>query len=408
MHKLHPIVCAALLATGAAVSSGALAQGMSNHDTPSDAANSSAHPVVAHHDRRFMDHAAQSGQAEVQASRMALSNSSNADVKNFAQQMIDDHTKANQELQGIARRLGVRLPHGPSVAQKAKLQMLRTARGEEFDQRYANEFGISAHHQAIALFQQEISKGRDRQVRDFAIKVLPKLQEHLRMAQTLQASVEPTAAVNQTGMRASQRMARAPHGDDLQDALQEVNESTLVIQKMKRDPRMVDLLRRAKGVFIMPNYGRGAFGVGVQGGEGILVKREAQGFSNPVFYNMGGVSIGAQAGGSGGELAMLLMTDRALRDFESNKKFSINADAGLTIVKYSARAQASGGKVQDVVVWSDTKGAYAGVSVGVTDVVWDDEANRAYYRRDNLDPRQILDGSIPNPQHNVIGMVLHA
>lgn len=192
----------------------------------------------------------------------------------------------------------------------------------------------------------------------------------------------------------------------LKDALQQVNEAVQVVQRMKADPRMAGELSRAKGVFIVPDYGRGALGVGLQAGQGVLVRRTGDTFSNPVFYNLGGVSIGAQAGAAGGEIAMLLMTDKALREFESGRQFSINADADLTIVDWSKRAHASTGKVQDVIVWSSAEGVFAGASVGISDVMLDREANRAYYGREGLTPQQILQGQVQNPRHNVLGKVL--
>ena len=66
------------------------------------------------------------------------------------------------------------------------------------------------------------------------------------------------------------------------------------------------------------------------------------------------------------------------------------------------------GKVQDIVVWSGTRGAYAGASIGLTGITVDDESNRAYYGRNDVTPSQILGGNIRNPQHNVIGHVLNA
>jgi lipid-binding SYLF domain-containing protein len=186
-----------------------------------------------------------------------------------------------------------------------------------------------------------------------------------------------------------------------------LDQSAQVIGRMKSENGMTQLLQKAKGIFVMPHYGRGAIGVGFQGGEGVLVMREGRGFSNPVFYNMGGVSVGAQAGGVGGPVALVLMTDKAVKDFTSGKNFSVNADAGLTIVSYSRRAEASGGKVQDIVFWSGTHGAYAGASVGLTDVTFDDNANKAWYGRANLNAAQIVQGQVQNPHNKVLDRVLN-
>ena len=166
------------------------------------------------------------------------------------------------------------------------------------------------------------------------------------------------------------------------------------------------LLQRAKAVLLLPDYGRGGLVIGAQGGQGVLVARQADGWSDPVFYNLGGVSVGAQAGVAAGRIALLLMTDRALERVRSDRRFSLTADAGLTVADLSRRRQASGGKLSDVVVWSDTKGAYAGASVGISGLMTDREANEAYYRRAGVTVAQILDGRVPNPNNNLLDLVL--
>jgi len=181
------------------------------------------------------------------------------------------------------------------------------------------------------------------------------------------------------------------------DAHSLVSDAAITLSAMQSDPQMLAMLREAKGVFIVPNYGRGAFLVGGQGGEGVMVAREDGTWSNPVFYNVGGISLGAQFGAEGGRIAMLLMTDRAVDSFKQQNNFALNADAGLTIIDYSARTTGSAG-MGDVVLWSDTTGAYAGLSLGVTDVSYDDDANRAYYRASNVSAQRILNGEVMNPR----------
>jgi SH3 domain-containing YSC84-like protein 1 len=185
--------------------------------------------------------------------------------------------------------------------------------------------------------------------------------------------------------------------DERADARSLVSEAALTLSTMKSDPQVLTLLREARGVFVVPNYGRGAFLVGGQGGEGVMVARQNGTWSDPVFYNIGGISLGAQFGAEGGRIAMLLMTDRAVDRFKQQNNFSLNADAGLTIIDYSARALGSAG-MGDVVLWSDTAGAYAGLSLGVTDVSYDDNANRAYYRAGNVSAQRILNGDVINPR----------
>src|SRR5690606_16921478 len=88
-------------------------------------------------DEGFISQAAQNGHAEVEASKMALEKASDPKVKEFAKHMVEDHTKANEELRSLASSKGVELPDGPSLLQKGKSKlMLSTADGEDFDRRY--------------------------------------------------------------------------------------------------------------------------------------------------------------------------------------------------------------------------------------------------------------------------------
>lgn len=184
----------------------------------------------------------------------------------------------------------------------------------------------------------------------------------------------------------------AKSGDAAKDAASRVHEATSVVRKMESDPAVKSMLEQSKGVLIMPRYGRAALGVGGQGGTGVLLVHRDGKWTGPGFYNFGGLSIGAQAGAEGGQIAFILTDSKALRSFATNNKFSLNADAGLTIVDYSKRKQGSAGR-GDVVVWSDTKGAFADLSVGVTDVNFDEDETHAYYGRP-VDARQIVNSGL--------------
>lgn len=193
-------------------------------------------------------------------------------------------------------------------------------------------------------------------------------------------------------------------GDDLADATDQVNEAAKVVQQMKSDPQVNKLMQQAKAIFIVPDYGRAGLVIGGQGGEGVLVARNRGKWSGPVFYHLGGVSIGAQAGAAAGSIAMLLMNDKAVNSFRQNNNFSLNVDAGLSIINYSARAQGSAGN-GDVIVWSGTEGAYAGATVGVTDIHPDDADNRAFYRK-SVSAQDIISGKVSSPQARRLEQVL--
>lgn len=353
-------------------------------------------------EHRFLVEAAQSGHAEAQAGRLARARSASAEVRDYARQLVEDHEAANVQLRQIAQAHGITPPGAPSPQQRRWLGLLASLQGPAFDQRFLQQM-MEDHRKAIDLFADVAGNElHDRALQGYARQTLPVLRDHLSRAQRLHA---------QSRVEAMQHSGPAPaagRAGELSNARQQVRDAIQVVQRMKSDPRIAQLLQRAQGVFIVPDYARGGFGLGVQAGEGVLVTRDGQGFSGPAFYNMGGISVGPQAGLAGGEVAFLLMTERAVQQFRSERKFSLTIDAGLTITDASFRGHASTGKVQDVLVWSGTGGAYAGISVGVTDVFADHAENRAYYDRADASPLTILSGRLEDPYGNALGRVLGA
>ena len=177
------------------------------------------------------------------------------------------------------------------------------------------------------------------------------------------------------GKTSGNTSAQASKQMDAQDL---VNKATDVANKMKKDPALVELMQKAKGIFIVPKYGKGGLIIGAQGGEGVMLAHNNGEWTSPVFYDTGGFSFGAQAGVSVGSIAMLLMTDKAVDRFKQNDKFALNAEAGISIVKYSASGTATPGQ-GDVIAWSDTDGAYVGATLSLTDVHLDGDQNKNYY-----------------------------
>ena len=146
---------------------------------------SAALQASAYDDRDFLKHAAQSGQAEVVASKLAETRSASPEVKAFAQAMVADHTKVNEELKALAAKKQVDLPDDPSFPQQTKLKTLSTGDAAKFDERYAKQFGIAAHKDTLRLFEKAAAKAEDPEVKAWAAKTLPALKHHLEMAQAL-------------------------------------------------------------------------------------------------------------------------------------------------------------------------------------------------------------------------------
>lgn len=190
--------------------------------------------------------------------------------------------------------------------------------------------------------------------------------------------------------------------DDNADAQARVEKAATVVDRMKTEPKVDALLRQAKGVLVVPDYGKAAWIVGGQGGVGVLTAHRGDDrWSPPAFYTIGGLSIGFQAGGEIGPVAFILMTDRAVKQFEDRtNRFSLGADAGLTVVAFSDQADiaSTNGAPADVVAWSGAKGLFGGVSVGATDVVMNTNLNDSYYHNLQVTPRQILAGDVNPPE----------
>lgn len=132
-------------------------------------------------DAKFMVQAAQSDMTEIKTSQLALDKSQNSAVRDFAQRMIDEHTKSSSELKPIAERKNVTLAAELAPKQQALYDKLSGLSGEQFDRAYM-QGQQKAHSDTEALFSRYLRTGRDADPKAFARKVLPVVQKHERMA----------------------------------------------------------------------------------------------------------------------------------------------------------------------------------------------------------------------------------
>ncbi|ADV68770.1 DUF4142 domain-containing protein [Deinococcus maricopensis] len=135
----------------------------------------------------FLDKAARSNLFEIRSSQLALQ-SSNANVKKIATQLISDHTRATTQLAQLVARFGARLPAQPSAAQQTMLKTLQGQKGATFDATYLAQ-QVAAHTEAINMFRQYSQQARDASIRQFAAQQLPALQAHLRQVQQAQSQL---------------------------------------------------------------------------------------------------------------------------------------------------------------------------------------------------------------------------
>jgi putative membrane protein len=135
-------------------------------------------------DRKFAMEAAMGGMAEVELGRMAAERGASDAVKQFGQRMVDDHSRANNELMQLASGKGIALPTALDAKHQALMTKMSGLSGAAFDRAYAKEM-VKDHNKDVALFQREASRGADSGLKGFAQTTLPTLQEHLRMARAL-------------------------------------------------------------------------------------------------------------------------------------------------------------------------------------------------------------------------------
>lgn len=136
-------------------------------------------------DRKMLQDLAQGNMAEVDAGKMALEKSQNAEVKKFAQQMVDDHGKALGEVQALATAKNVTLPDGPGAMAKTKATALKAPSGNLFDKEYAKRAGVGDHESTVKLLQKIQKDGKDSDLKALASKMLPTVEQHLDMAKRL-------------------------------------------------------------------------------------------------------------------------------------------------------------------------------------------------------------------------------
>lgn len=133
-------------------------------------------------DKEFMTKAAQSDNTEIQTSKLALQKSQDKTVRNFAQEMIRDHTNSSNQLKQIAQRKGFTLPKGVGSDNQALVTGLKNTSGSQFNRAYM-QGQIQAHTKTQAEYQKYIQQGQDSDLQAFANKISPIVAEHLQMAQ---------------------------------------------------------------------------------------------------------------------------------------------------------------------------------------------------------------------------------
>jgi putative membrane protein len=152
-------------------------------DTTSDASTTGGIAVESS-DAEFATKAAVGGLAEVELGKLALTKTTNPQIKEFANMMVKDHGKANEELIALAKTKNITLPTIVDEEHKKKMEDLQKLSGTDFDKGYATEM-VNGHQSTLKLMQDESKDGKDAELKSFATKTAPIVQTHLTMITTI-------------------------------------------------------------------------------------------------------------------------------------------------------------------------------------------------------------------------------
>ena len=203
MKQIKPILG---VAAGVLLAAGLSAQSMNSSqpqttDTTHSAADKAANMPSL---KSFAMKAADGGMAEVELGRLAVQKASNDRVKQFGQKMVDDHSKANNDLKAAAGQEGIELPADTSSKNKKLMEKLSGLSGAEFDKAYMSAM-VKDHVEDVHEFEKASKAPGDSPVKMFATNTLPTLKDHLQMARDidneLKGSTNKTSGKTSSGQK---------------------------------------------------------------------------------------------------------------------------------------------------------------------------------------------------------------
>jgi putative membrane protein len=188
MKKLWTIIGAAAFSF-AVISCGNQAKQEDTKDVAEDQNEEKFDDSNIEKDTEFAVKAADGGMLEVELGKLAQTNAASPEVKKFAQMMVDEHTKANDELKTVAAQKNITLPAAMGEKCQKKYNDLAEKKGKDFDKDYISLM-VSDHKDVVDEFEKEAEKGNDPELKAWAGEKLPALRHHLEMAQATEEVVK--------------------------------------------------------------------------------------------------------------------------------------------------------------------------------------------------------------------------
>ena len=179
MRRLLSTLC--VISFGAAMTLSAAAQTGSNESGTTSGKQSAG---MGDTDSTFVKKAAQGDLAEVELGQLATQKASSEEVKKFGQRMVDDHTKANEQLKQVAAEKNIDVPQQLDAKDKATKAHLEKLSGQQFDRLYMKDM-VRDHQKDVAEFERESKIAKDPAIKNFAQQTLPTLKDHLKEAEKI-------------------------------------------------------------------------------------------------------------------------------------------------------------------------------------------------------------------------------
>jgi lipid-binding SYLF domain-containing protein len=190
--------------------------------------------------------------------------------------------------------------------------------------------------------------------------------------------------------------------EDFAEQQQLVNKAKLTLESFAADGGLKGSIKQlaedAKGLFIVPQFMRGAFMFGGAGGSGVLIVRDERTgkWSDPLFYNIGSASFGLQVGADVSEIVMVVRTQKGLEGFYTND-FKLGANVGVAVGPVGAGTSAKG-ITADIVSYAKKKGAFGGIALDGSMVTVSNDSNKAYYGKEVRPTDVIVKKDVGNPK----------
>ena len=161
----------------------ATGQGSTGQGSTASGTGATSKAALSRADRQIVMNMALANMAEIENAKLAQTKGQSAEVKSYAQQIIDDHSKALEEVQQLAQAKGVTLPTELDKTHRAKADKLAATPNDKFDSAYLAQSGVAEHKKVHGMLRKAQSSAKDPDVKALAAKILPTVESHLKHAE---------------------------------------------------------------------------------------------------------------------------------------------------------------------------------------------------------------------------------